>query len=84
MIWLLLFIALWGFLHSVLASQKTKNFFRRTLGDGFMRFYRFFYNLFSLVSFLPILYLMGVLPDRMLYSVPAPFSYFMRLGQAFL
>jgi methanethiol S-methyltransferase len=81
MIWLLLSIALWGVLHSLLASHRVKNLFRRTLGDGFMRSYRLLYNLFAVISFLPILYLMLVLPDRILYSVPAPFSYLMRLGQ---
>ena len=46
-----------------------------------MRFYRLLYNLFAVISFLPILYLMIFLPDRALYSVPAPFSVLMRLGQ---
>jgi methanethiol S-methyltransferase len=81
MIWLLLALALWGVLHSFLASHGAKDLFRRTLGDGFMRLYRLLYNLFAVLSFLPILYLMVTLPDRMLYSVPAPLSYLMRLGQ---
>lgn len=81
MIWLLLAIALWGFLHSMLASHGAKDFFLRSLGEGFMRLYRLLYNLFSVLSFLPILYLMVTLPDRTLYQVPAPFSTVMRLGQ---
>jgi methanethiol S-methyltransferase len=81
MIWLLFVITLWGIVHSLLASNETKNFFRRTLGNGHMRSYRLLYNLFALISFLPILYLMIILPDRMLYEVPAPFDLFMRLGQ---
>lgn len=81
MIWLLLAIALWGILHSLLASHGAKDFFRRMLGDGFMRLYRLLYNLFALISFLPILYLMVTLPSRVLYSVPTPFSYLLRLGQ---
>jgi methanethiol S-methyltransferase len=81
MIWLLLFIALWGILHSLLASNGSKGFFRRTFGNGFMRWYRLLYNLFALISFLPILYLMVTLPDTTLYEVPAPYSYLLRLGQ---
>jgi methanethiol S-methyltransferase len=81
MIWLLLSIALWGILHSLLASNEAKEFFRRILGDAFMRLYRLLYNLFAFFSFLPILYLMVVLPDTILYQVPAPFSLLMRLGQ---
>lgn len=46
-----------------------------------MKFYRLSYNLFAVVSILPILYLMLALPDRMLYQVPAPFDYLMRTGQ---
>jgi protein-S-isoprenylcysteine O-methyltransferase Ste14 len=81
MIWLLFTIALWGILHSLLASNGTKNFFRHAFGNGFMRLYRLLYNLFALISFLPILYLMMALPDKILYTVPTPFSYLMRLGQ---
>lgn len=81
MIWLLFTIVLWGVLHSWLASNGTKEFFRRTLGDRFMKFYRLLYNLFAAISFLPILYLMITLPDQTLYQVPAPFNVLMRLGQ---
>jgi protein-S-isoprenylcysteine O-methyltransferase Ste14 len=82
MIWLLFAIVLWGILHSFLASNQVKSFFCRTFGDRFMRLYRLLYNLFAVISFLPILYLMVALPDRILYSAPVPFSYLMRLGQA--
>jgi protein-S-isoprenylcysteine O-methyltransferase Ste14 len=46
-----------------------------------MRLYRLGYNVFSVLSFLPVLYLMMVLPDRSLYSVPAPWSFLMLAGQ---
>lgn len=82
MFWLLLTIALWGFLHSLLASNKVKIFFRRVLSENIMRFYRLLYNIFAAISFLPILYLMITLPDSVLYQVPAPLNILMRLGQA--
>lgn len=78
---ILLSLLLWGLVHSVLASHAFKAILNRTLGQGFMRGYRFFYNVFSLLTFLPVLYLVGVLPDAPLYSVPAPISYAMMLGQ---
>jgi methanethiol S-methyltransferase len=81
MLWLLLTIALWGIVHSLLASFGFKNFLRRRLGEGVMKLYRLFYNLFAVLSFLPVLYLMVVLPDRPLYQVPAPWSYLMFFGQ---
>jgi protein-S-isoprenylcysteine O-methyltransferase Ste14 len=81
MSWLIIAIAIWGIVHSVLASMGFKHALRRTLGDGFMRWYRLLYNLFAVISFLPILYLMLALPDQPLYQVPAPWSTLMRAGQ---
>ena len=81
MLWLIFTIALWGIIHSLLASMGFKSFIRRTLGDGFMKFYRLLYNIFAVVSIVPILYLMISLPDKTLYQVPAPWSYLMLAGQ---
>ncbi|MBI4762556.1 MAG: methyltransferase family protein [Chloroflexota bacterium] len=82
MSWLLLAVVLWSVVHSFTASLGFKNFLHRTLGGGFMRAYRLLYNLFSAVSFAPILYLMLILPDRNLYQIPSPWSAFMLTGQA--
>ena len=81
MFWLICIIALWGIVHSWMASLGFKDFLRRTLGNGFMRFYRLLYNLFSVISFVPILYLTLVLPDKNLYQVPAPWNYVLLAGQ---
>jgi len=81
MFWLLITIALWGLVHSVLASMGFKNLLHRTLGDGFMKFYRALYNLFAVISIAPILYLMVSLPNQILYQVPAPWKYLMFAGQ---
>ena len=81
MSWLILSIALWGIIHSVMASLGFKSLLRRILGDGVMRFYRLIYNAFSVLSFAPILYLMAVLPNRDLYQVPSPWNYLMLAGQ---
>jgi len=40
-----------------------------------MRFYRLAYNIFSVISFTPILWLMAILPDEVLYRIPAPWVY---------
>ncbi|HSQ39883.1 MAG TPA: isoprenylcysteine carboxylmethyltransferase family protein [Anaerolineales bacterium] len=81
MFWLVFAILVWGVVHSLTASLGFKEFLRRTFGDGFMRFYRFLYNVFSVVSFAPILYLMVALPTRGLYQIPSPWSYLMQAGQ---
>ncbi len=80
-LWIALSLFLWGLIHSLLASHRVKNGLTSWLGPTRMRGYRLFYNAFSLLTFLPILYLTATLPDVPLYAVPAPFSYLMLLGQ---
>ena len=46
-----------------------------------MIYYRLAYNIFSLISFIPILWLMVVLPDRVLYRIPAPWTFLTLAGQ---
>jgi len=81
MLWLALAVLIWGVIHSLTASLKAKDWARRTLGDAGMRFYRFAYNIFSVISFAPILWLVAVLPDRVLYQIPAPWIYLLLAGQ---
>ncbi|HEX9385073.1 MAG TPA: isoprenylcysteine carboxylmethyltransferase family protein [Anaerolineales bacterium] len=81
MFWLIITIALWGIVHSVLASMGFKNFLRGALRHGFMKFYRLLYNLFAVISIIPVLYLMVSLPNSSLYQVPAPWKYLMLAGQ---
>ena len=78
---LILAIVIWGIVHSLTASHAFKRFLHRVLGDGFMKFYRLSYNLFSAVSLVPILYLLLTLPDQDFYRVPAPWRYAMFAGQ---
>jgi methanethiol S-methyltransferase len=72
---LVLSLALWGYVHSLLASHAAKG--RIKLGRG----YRLAYNAFALLSLMPILYLMRTLPDRSIYQVPAPWNVLMFGGQ---
>jgi protein-S-isoprenylcysteine O-methyltransferase Ste14 len=81
MVWLIITIALWGLVHSLLASMSFKNLLRKTLGDGFMKFYRALYNLFAVMSIAPILYLLVSLPNLILYQVPVPWKYMLLAGQ---
>ena len=81
MFWLILAITLWGIFHSLLASPGIKDVFRRAFGNGFIKFYRLFYNLYAVLSIIPVLYLMVTLPDKSLYEASAPYDYMMRVGQ---
>jgi protein-S-isoprenylcysteine O-methyltransferase Ste14 len=78
---LVLAIALWGMVHSLLASLPVKAVFLRGAGPNGMRLYRLGFNFFSVISFLPIIWLWLTLPDRPLYHVPPPWSYMMIAGQ---
>ncbi len=74
---LLISLAIWGVIHSVLAS----NFAKDMIGNA--SFYRLGYNMFAAISFAPILYLMRTLPDRLAYQIPSPWNILMYGGQLF-
>lgn len=79
---ILLSLALWGVVHSILASHFAKDMIQGFLGQDGMRLYRLGYNIFSVISFAPVLYLVATLEDQPLYKVPAPWSYLMLGVQA--
>ena len=79
---ILLSLALWGLVHSILASHFAKDMSKGFLGSGGMRLYRLGYNIFSVISFAPILYLLVILEDTPLYQVSPPWSWLMLGGQA--
>ena len=76
---LLFSLAIWGVIHSFLASHFVKGMI--SLKAGGADFYRLAYNLFAAVSFLPILYLMRTLPDQPVYQVHSPWNLVMFGGQ---
>jgi methanethiol S-methyltransferase len=68
--------ALWGVVHSILASHGFKHLVRQAMGAmAFFRLYRFAYNLFSLASLFPIALMLVIFPDRPLYAIPEPWNY---------
>jgi protein-S-isoprenylcysteine O-methyltransferase Ste14 len=64
--------ALWGLVHSVTASVKFKEAVLRVFGVKGMNWYRLLYNIFSTMTFLPLLVLVVALPDQLLYEIPDP------------
>ena len=81
MFWLIFSVAVWGVVHSWMASLKFKELIRRMPGNDGVKFYRLFYNVFSVISIAPVFYLMIALPDKGFYQIPAPWSYVMLTGQ---
>lgn len=68
--------ALWATIHSVTAATRFKEWARRRMGDRvYEGLYRLTYNVFSVVTFLPPLYLaMVTLPNDVLWQVRWPFN----------
>jgi len=74
---LLLFLssALWGLVHSLLASLKVKEAIQQALNAPAMSWYRLAYNLFAVISFLPVMILASFMTDKPLYAIPVPWLY---------
>ena len=64
--------AVWGLVHSLTASMKFKEAVFRVFSIRSRNWYRLFYNLFSTITFLPLLVLTVTLPDKSLYEIPEP------------
>jgi len=78
---LILLLILWGLIHSILASLSLKFLIKNRFGEKVIRYYRLVYNIFAVVSFLPIIGLLIVLRDNQLYSIPKPWVVFPLLAQ---
>jgi methanethiol S-methyltransferase len=79
--WLILSVLLWGFLHSLLASLRVKALTQRLFSAAGRRYYRLAYNIFTCVSFLPVLVITTFTPDHDLYTIPFPWVIPMLAGQ---
>jgi protein-S-isoprenylcysteine O-methyltransferase Ste14 len=71
---ILLAVFVYGLVHSVLASLEVKALADLWFGPVSERAYRLVYNLFAALSLLPVLGLVGLLPDHTIYSIPFPWS----------
>jgi methanethiol S-methyltransferase len=81
MIWVGLSVLIWGGLHSLLATHKAKELARAWWGEKSQRYYRLLYNLWAGLSFLPILLIAFLVPDRGLYTAPMPWFAMMVAGE---
>ena len=81
MIFLILSVLIWGLIHSWMSSLRFKTMLQRALGPEQMKFYRLFFNIFSVVSIAPVAYFMISLPDHNFYQVPVPWNIIMSFGR---
>lgn len=74
--WILLSLALYGVIHSILAGLSVKNLVRKWIGDtAYHRYYRLFFSVQAGVLFIPSLVLTAVLPNQFIYQIPRPLLY---------
>lgn len=74
--WILLALLLYGVIHSVLAAHRTKDWVKAWWGERYYnRYYRLFFSMQAVVLFIPVLLLVGVLPDEIIYRISAPWVY---------
>jgi protein-S-isoprenylcysteine O-methyltransferase Ste14 len=76
------YFVIFGLTHSLLADPRAKMVVRNALGPAADRWYRLVYVILSAVAVLPFFYVLAFMPDRTLYTVPAPWKWLMMAGQA--
>ncbi len=80
-VFIILAIVVYSAVHSFLASLWVKTWARQRLGSRVNRWYRLIYNLFAVISALPILGLLLTLPDQTIYQIPFPWVLLTSVGQ---
>jgi protein-S-isoprenylcysteine O-methyltransferase Ste14 len=74
-------VAVYGALHSLLASNPVKQGFQRAFGQTSDRFYRLFFNVVGGLSFLPVLAVVALDPGQTLYHLTRPWVLLTSVGQ---
>jgi methanethiol S-methyltransferase len=74
-------VLIYAVMHSLSASLAVKAWAHRQIGPDAERWYRLIYNVFAVISGLPILALLFILPDHPLYQVPFPWILLTGAGQ---
>jgi methanethiol S-methyltransferase len=75
-------VAIYGALHSALASHTAKDFVRTRMGAAGDRAYRLLFNIIGGVTLLPVLAVVAFNPGVTLYRVAWPWTGVLLLGQA--
>ena len=73
--WILLAGAVYGLIHSGLASTTAKSFASRRFGETGAKYYRLFFVIIATITLLPYAGLIIWLPDSRLYVISSPWIY---------
>lgn len=76
---LVFLFSLYGFIHSIVASEKVKVFFRKIFGN-LIAFYRIGYNIFALAG-LYLIWEVAPHPSLQIYKLPPPYDYLVLIPQ---
>jgi hypothetical protein len=76
------YLALFGMLHSLLASLPFKRLAWRIFGPGIDRWYLPAFSAIAAVTIMPLVLLLLIFPGQTLYIVPSPWRWLMVVGQA--
>jgi protein-S-isoprenylcysteine O-methyltransferase Ste14 len=76
---LVLLFAFYGFVHSILASEKVKIFFKQNFGKA-IAFYRIGFNVFSVIG-LYLIWEFGPYPSLQIYTLSQPYDYLVLIPQ---
>jgi methanethiol S-methyltransferase len=76
---LVFLFALYGFIHSVLASEYVKVFFKKTFGK-LIAFYRLLFNIFAVIG-LYLIWELAPHPSLQIYKLPPPYDYLVLIPQ---
>jgi methanethiol S-methyltransferase len=71
-IWIILSVAFYGVIHSILASSKVKTWVEGQFGTLYKRGYRIFFNTVVGLTLIPVLALVVLLPDAPIYQIHFP------------
>jgi protein-S-isoprenylcysteine O-methyltransferase Ste14 len=73
----LVFLAMagWGVFHSWLASFSAKRLARKVFGTKIDRYYRLLFVATAVITLLPVLAMVVLLPSRMLWTIPTPWIF---------
>jgi methanethiol S-methyltransferase len=81
-VWILIACAIYGVIHSILASNGFKGLASRRVGQAaYQRFYRLFFVIIGSITALPLFGMLALLPDQRIYTIPAPWVYLTLLIQ---
>lgn len=68
-------MAVWGVLHSWLASFSTKRRARKLFGAEMDRYYRLLFVLLAVLTLLPVLAMVALFPSTTLWVIPTPWIF---------